>query len=58
MIETDEKVNQLEIEKTLNTSLPFLQRLRERGGVGPNRAGRERRRAGPAIDLDLDRFAA
>jgi len=59
MIETDEKVNQLEIEKTLNTSLPFLQRLR---GEGRSRAESWLAENGAALGrrstLDLDRFAA
>jgi NTE family protein len=59
MIETDEKVNQLEIEKTLNTSLPFLQRLKAEGRsraeswLAENGAALGRRST-----LDLDRFAA
>ena len=59
MIETDEKVNQLEIEKTLNTSLLFLQRLK---GEGRSRAESWLAENGAALGrrstLDLDRFAA
>ena len=52
-------VNQLEIEKTLNTSLPFLQRLK---GEGRSRAESWLAENGAALGrrstLDLDRFAA
>jgi hypothetical protein len=59
MIETEEKVSQLAVEKMLNTSLPFLLRLKEQGRaraeswLSQNRAALGRRST-----LDLDRFAA
>jgi NTE family protein len=59
MIETDENVNQLNVEKTLNTSLPFLLRLKEEGRkrceswLASHRAALGRRST-----LDLDRFAS
>jgi NTE family protein len=59
MIETDENVNQLDVEKSLNTSLPFLLRLKEEGRVRAqswllaNGAALGRRST-----LNLDRFAA
>ena len=59
MIETEEKVSQLAVEKTLNTSLPFLLRLKEQGRaraeswLSQNRAALGRRST-----LDFDRFAA
>ena len=58
MIETDDNVNQLAVEKTLNTSLPFLLRLKDEGRaraeswLAQNRAALGRRST-----LDMDRFA-
>jgi NTE family protein len=59
MIETAEKVSQLNVEKSLNTSLPFLLRLRAEGRaqtdswLAQNGAALGRRST-----LDLDRFCA
>jgi NTE family protein len=59
MIETDENVNQLNVEKSLNTSLPFLLRLKEEGRM---RAQSWLRANGAALGrrstLNLDRFVA
>jgi NTE family protein len=58
MIQTDENVSQLAVEKSLNTSLPFLLRLKEEGRARAeswltrNGAGLGRRST-----LDIDRFA-
>ena len=59
MIETDENVSQLSVEKTMNTSLPFLLRLKEHGRarceawLASHRAALGRRST-----LDLERFAS
>jgi NTE family protein len=59
MIATDEKVSQLSVEKTFNTSLPFLLKLRQEGRVqteswlSQNRAALGRRST-----LDLEPFRA
>jgi NTE family protein len=59
MIETDENVNQLNVEKSLNTSLPFLLRLR---GEGRTRAESWLSQHGDALGrrstLDMERFSA
>jgi NTE family protein len=59
MIETDENVSQLAVEKTLNTSLPFLLRLKEEGRARAEKWLAQNRTAlGRRSTLDLDRFAA
>jgi len=59
MIETEEKVSQLAVEKTLNTSLPFLLRLKEEGRArAESWLSHNRAALGWRSTLDLDRFAA
>ncbi len=58
MIETDENVSQLNVEKTMNTSLPFLLRLKEHGRARCEAWLASHRGAlGRRSTLDLDRFA-
>ena len=59
MIETDESVSQLNVEKTMNTSLPFLLRLKEHGRARCEAWLASYRAAlGRRSTLDLDRFAS
>ncbi|HEY4039188.1 MAG TPA: patatin-like phospholipase family protein [Burkholderiaceae bacterium] len=59
MIETDDNVNQLAVEKTLNTSLPFLLRLRDEGRArAESWLAQNRSALGRRSTLDMDRFAA
>ncbi len=58
MIETDEKVSELGVEKTLNTSLPFLLRLKEDGRARAETWLAQHRAAlGRRSTMDLDQFA-
>jgi NTE family protein len=57
LIETDEKVSQLEIEKTLNTSLPFLQRLKAEGRArAESWLAQNEGALGRRSTLDMERF--
>jgi NTE family protein len=59
MIETDENVSQLAVEKTLNTSLPFLLRLKQEGRTrAESWLAQNRTALGRRSTLDMDRFAA
>jgi NTE family protein len=59
MIETDDSVNQMAVEKALNTSLPFLLRLKDEGRTRTESwLARNRTALGRRSTLDLNRFAA
>jgi NTE family protein len=59
MIETDENVSQLNVEKSLNTSLPFLLRLKEEGRVrAQSWLVANGARLGERSTLNMDRFVA
>ena len=59
LIETDEKVSQLNVEKTLNTSLPFLLRLRAEGRTQTDAWLQQNGASlGRRSTMDLDRFCA
>ena len=58
MIETDEKISQLNVEKSLNTSLPFLLRLKDEGRAQTESwLTRNGASLGRGSSLNLDRFA-
>ena len=57
LIETDEKVSQLNVEKSLNTSLPFLLQLKTEGRTRTESWLAQNRAAlGRTSSLNLDRF--
>jgi NTE family protein len=58
LIETDDKINQLELEKAMNTSLPFLLRMKDEGrGRAQDWLSVNRALLGRRATLDLERFA-